>query len=103
MIAWMHLIVSLLGGGILVGLGLTKARAVSSLSGWLFAGGGALIALSSCCVSAPFLVAEELPDPVIVFRLTTILGSSADLVATLIIAGAFVVLARARLAASTAP
>lgn len=109
MMVWSHLIVSLLGGGILLGLGLTRGRSVSPASGWLFALGGVLISLSSCCTTAVFLLgsAESLqgvgPDPAVAAAASTVLGSGADLLATLVVASAFVVLARARVATGLEP
>ncbi len=93
---WLHLVVSLLGGGILLGLGLAKARAVAPAAGWLFAAAGLIIPISACCVTAPGITSVELADPEAVYMLTTVLGSSGDLLATILVAAAFVVLGRAK-------
>ncbi len=100
MIAWMHLLVSLVGGGILLGLGLTKARARSAAAGWLFAAAGALIPLSACCVSVTILADEALPDPGAMIQMASVLSSMGDLVGMILVAAGFLVLSRARTAAT---
>lgn len=96
MTQWMYLIVSLVGGGILLGLGLTKVRTKSPTAGYLFAATGTIVPLSACCVSALSYADEAFPDPATVFTLTTVLSTFADLVAVVLMAVAFVVLGKAR-------
>ncbi|RLB51985.1 MAG: hypothetical protein DRJ42_15825 [Deltaproteobacteria bacterium] len=99
MTAWMHVLVSLLGGGILLTLGLTKARAIAPVAGYLFAGAGVFIPLSACCTTGALMAAADTSNPSMVMNVATLLGSGEDFLATLVVVAGFVVLSRARMAA----
>jgi hypothetical protein len=92
----MHLLVSLLGAGILIGLGVAKARPTSGPAGWLFVAAGAAIALTACCTTGLFMGADQTPSPVIAYQLSTVVGAGGDFVAMVVVAAGFVVLSRAR-------
>lgn len=102
MSAWFSVLVSMLGGGILLGLGVSKVRSISAPASYLFAAAGLLIPLSSCCTMGLYTAAEDSFGPMMMMNVTTLLGSAADLTATLLIVAAFVVLSRARTASGAA-
>ena len=98
---WLHFIISLFYGVALIGIAIGKVRHVSGAAAGLFAGGGALVPVVGCCITARSQAFDSVDDPVLMMQVTTILATGVDLLGVILVAAAFAVLARARIRTET--